>query len=170
MSQPPENPEPYGGIPGAPYGRQPYGADHYGQPGYGQYGQYQPYAQDPYADPAHGPGAQRYGMPAFGAQGYGAQQFGVQPYEPPQFGMQPYAQAARKEPALSLLASFFLPGLGSMINGEGGKGAGIMILWMFGLLLSVVLIGVPIAFGAWVWGMVDGYSGAQRHNARHGLS
>lgn len=159
MTGPYEHPEPHEERPGAPYGRQPYGPSPYGYgtPGFSQPG----YPESGYPQP---------GYQAFGTSSFGAQQFGMQPYEPPQFGMQPYAQAARKEPALSLLASFFLPGLGSMINGEVGKGAGIMILWMFGLLLSVVLIGVPIAFGAWVWGMVDGYSGAQRHNARHGLS
>ena len=156
MTQPPEFPEPYDGIRGAPYGRRSHEADPYGQAGYGQF---QPYAQDPYADPARGQGVQPYGMSAFGASSY----------EQQRFSMQPYGQASRKEPVLSLLASFFIPGLGTIINGEGGKGAGIMILYFFGLLLSVVLIGVPIAFGAWIWGMVDGYSGAQKHNARHGL-
>lgn len=158
MSQPPENPEPYEGSPGAPYGQNPYGADPYGRGGY------EPYARDPYADPAAGQDAQRYGMP-----GFGGQQYGVQPYDQQRFAMQPYAQVSRKEPVLSLLLSFFLPGLGTMVNGEGGKGGAILLVWLLGVALSVVLIGVPIAFGAWVWGMVDGYSGAQRHNARHGI-
>src|SRR3954463_12953901 len=47
-----------------------------------------------------------------------------------------YAQVAPKNPALSLLASFFLPGLGSMINGDVAKGVGILI----GYLISCVLV------------------------------
>ncbi len=41
-------------------------------------------------------------------------------------------QVAPKNPALALLVSFFVPGLGSMVNGEVGKGVGILI----GYLLS----------------------------------
>src|SRR5699024_11625253 len=68
-----------------------------------------------------------------------------------------------------LVLSFLLPGLGTMINGQAGKGVGIMVGYFLGALLSVILIGLPIMFGFWVWGMVDAYSGAKEHNARHGF-
>jgi TM2 domain-containing membrane protein YozV len=76
---------------------------------------------------------------------------------------------APKNPAISLIVSFFIPGVGSMINGDSGIGVAILLLWLAGLGLSVFLIGVPLAIGAWIWGMIDAYQGAQRWNARHGI-
>ncbi|MEO7058099.1 MAG: hypothetical protein ABI083_00105 [Lapillicoccus sp.] len=76
---------------------------------------------------------------------------------------------APKSPALALLASFFLPGLGSMLNGEGAKGAGILVGYLVCIPLTLVIIGIPGMIGFWVWGMVDGYQGAQRWNARYGI-
>jgi TM2 domain-containing membrane protein YozV len=80
-----------------------------------------------------------------------------------------YAAVAPKNPGIALLASFFIPGLGTIMNGETGKGVGILIGYFVALLLSLVLIGIPFAFGLWIWGMVDGYQGAQKWNARHGI-
>lgn len=83
----------------------------------------------------------------------------------------PYAMvptAPRKEPVLSLLVSFFLPGVGSMINGDVGRGVGILILYGVGLLLSVVLVGLPLVLAAWVWGLVDAYQGAVAYNRQQG--
>lgn len=97
-----------------------------------------------------------------------AQQPYVQPYGQP-FG-QPYPyQVAPKSPGIALLASFFIPGLGSMIVGRGGVGAGILIGYVIGLFFSFILIGLPFVFGFWIWGMVDAYTGAQNWNARHGI-
>ena len=56
-----------------------------------------------------------------------------------------------------------------MLNGETGKGIGILAGYLVALLLSLVLIGIPIVIGLWIWGMVDAYSGAQKWNARHGI-
>lgn len=77
-------------------------------------------------------------------------------------------QAPRKEPALGLVASFFIPGLGSIINGDVGRGVGILIGYVVGVLLSVILIGIPVALGLWIWGMVDGYQGAVARNRLNG--
>lgn len=164
----PENPESadsYDAVAGAPYGRQPFVGDGQapfgeparpGVPGYPRpLGQYGPYQADPYQAAAFG------GMYPHGA---------MQPYAPYPPGS-PYApaqRAPRKDPALMLVLSFFLPGLGTIVNGQGGKGVGIMLGYFLGALLSIILIGLPIMFGFWVWGMVDAYSGAKEHNARHG--
>lgn len=131
-------------------------------------GQYpgQPYGTPPY-------GTQPYGTPMYGAQPFGAQAYGVQPYGAQPYGaVQPYGQfppAARKDPALMLVASLIIPGLGTILNGQPGKGIGILVGYLFGVVLSIVLIGIPIMIGFWVWGMVDAYNGAKDHNARHGL-
>src|ERR1700693_5613133 len=76
---------------------------------------------------------------------------------------------APKNPAISLLVSFFVPGVGSMINGDTGTGVVILVLYAVGILSSVILIGIPIFIGAWIWGLIDAYQGAQRWNAAHGI-
>jgi len=76
---------------------------------------------------------------------------------------------APKNPAVSLIVSFFIPGVGSMINGDVGTGIAILVLYIVGWVLAIGLIGIPLAIGAWIWGMVDAYRGAQRWNARHGI-
>jgi TM2 domain-containing membrane protein YozV len=74
-----------------------------------------------------------------------------------------------KNPGVSLLASFFIPGLGSMINGDVGKGIVILLCYIVSVLLAFVLIGIPGVFGFWIFGMVDAYNGAKIWNARHGI-
>jgi TM2 domain-containing membrane protein YozV len=76
---------------------------------------------------------------------------------------------APKNPAVSLIVSFFIPGVGSMINGDIGTGVAILVLYIVGIGLAVFLIGIPIMIAAWIWGMIDAYQGAQRWNARHGI-
>jgi TM2 domain-containing membrane protein YozV len=76
---------------------------------------------------------------------------------------------APKNPAVSLIVSFLIPGVGSMINGDTGIGVTILVLYILGWVLAVFLIGIPLAIGAWIWGMIDAYQGAQRWNARHGI-
>ena len=81
---------------------------------------------------------------------------------------QGYAVAA-KNPGVSLIASFFLPGLGTMLNGEVGKGVGILVGYFACLFLFFLIVPLLAAVGIWVWGMVDAYQGAQRWNRQHGI-
>jgi TM2 domain-containing membrane protein YozV len=74
-----------------------------------------------------------------------------------------------KTPALSLLVSFFIPGVGSMMNGDTTTGVVILTLFVVSVAASFLLIGLPFALGLWIWGMIDAYQGAQRWNARHGI-
>ena len=82
--------------------------------------------------------------------------------------MQPMT-VAPKNPALSVLLSIFIPGLGSMVNGNVGTGVAILILNIIGWMLAIVLIGIPLAIGTWIWGLVDAYRSAQRRNRSHGI-
>lgn len=92
-----------------------------------------------------------------------------QPYPQPAPGY----QVAPKNAGIALLVSFFIPGVGSMMNGEAGKGAGILLGWMMGLLLTATLffaiIGLPLCFGMWLLGLIDAYQGAQSWNRKHGV-
>jgi TM2 domain-containing membrane protein YozV len=81
----------------------------------------------------------------------------------------PPGYVAPKSPGLSLLASFFIPGLGSIINGDVGKGLVIMLGYFVSCLLVIILVGILGVVGFWVWGLVDAYQGARLWNARHGL-
>lgn len=88
----------------------------------------------------------------------------------PQYGYPtPPMQVAPKSPGVAMLASFFFPGLGSLMNGNVGKGIGIFIGYFISWILTLVLIGLFGVFGFWVWGMVDAYQGAKRWNAAHGI-
>jgi TM2 domain-containing membrane protein YozV len=99
---------------------------------------------------------------------YGVDRQGAGPHAswaapPPGYAVAP------KNAAVSLLASFFLPGLGTMINGEVGKGVGILASYVVCLCLFFLIVPLLAAFGIWVWGMMDAYQGAQQWNRRHGI-
>jgi TM2 domain-containing membrane protein YozV len=76
---------------------------------------------------------------------------------------------APKNPAVSLIASFFIPGLGSMLNGDVGRGIGILVGYFVCIFLFFLIVPLLVAVGLWVWGMVDAYQGAQQWNRRHGI-
>lgn len=76
---------------------------------------------------------------------------------------------APKNPAVSVLLSLFIPGLGSMVNDNASTGVTILILNIIGWMLAIILIGIPLAIGTWIWGLVDAYKSAQRWNRAHGI-
>lgn len=105
------------------------------------------------------------------------QPYTAQSYSPPAYSAQstspPPGQspAKRKEPLLSLILSFFIPGLGQVYNGQLLKGVIILVLyvalWMISGVLMFVLIGfctmvLPVL--VWLYAMYDGYSVANRIN------
>jgi TM2 domain-containing membrane protein YozV len=142
-----------------------------------QYGDYQPpaaqYGVQPAAQP---PAIPQYGVqPA--AQPPAVPQYGVYPPAqypmvqqqtgyPQQYG---YTQVAPKNPGLSLLASFFIPGLGTLINGNAGLGIAIFVAYCFAWLTTMILIGFVLLPAVWVWGMIDAYQGAKKWNTAHGI-
>ena len=113
-----------------------------------------------YPVPAMGPPA----VPNYAPPGYPQQ-----PHNAPQGYSAPYGMVMPKNPAVSLIVSFFIPGVGSMINGDTGKGVGILIGYLISWVLIIVIIGIFGVIGFWVWGMVDAYSGAVNWNRRHGI-
>lgn len=113
--------------------------------------QFQPPPQQAY--PVAGPPPGYYGQPPAYQQPFG--------YPPP--------MVAPKSPGVAVLASFFLPGLGSMISGNGGIGALILILYLVSWVLTLILIGFVGVFGFWIWGMVQAHSDAVSWNRSHGI-
>lgn len=102
-------------------------------------------------------------------QGHGPPHQGYAP--PPHGGPPPVFAPPRKDPAVSLLVSFFVPGVGSMMNGDVGEGVAFLGAYALGLVLLACLgwllvgfIGLPIMVGAWIWSMIHAYQGAQMYN------
>ncbi len=157
-----QDPEPTQPL-GQPWNQPPPQAPQPPQPPLPPPTQYLPQAQPP------APYAQRQPAPY-------PQQPPAPPYGPPPgyYGQvpMPYGRpmvVAPKSPGVALLASFFIPGLGTMINGEAGKGIGILAGYLVSLLFVLVVIGIFGVIGFWVWGMVDAYQGARKWNLRHGI-
>ncbi|GAA6527661.1 DUF2510 domain-containing protein [Intrasporangium sp. DVR] len=88
----------------------------------------------------------------------------------PRSGFAAHGLVAPKNPALSLVASFLVPGLGSMLNGDVARGLRILVGYAVSWLLIIVFVGIFGVLGFWIWGMVDAYQGAHAWNARHGFS
>ncbi len=74
-----------------------------------------------------------------------------------------------KNPGLALVASFFIPGLGSLMNGRVASGIAIFAMYFISFGLMVVAIGFITAPAVWVVGMWDAYTSAKEWNARHGI-
>ena len=120
-------------------------------------------------------------QPQYGGQPtYGGQPQYPQHYEQPREQLPmyvasphlPYGQpmvVAPKNPGLSVLASFFLPGLGSIINGDVGKGIGIMVGYFVCWATFWMVLPLVGCLGFWIWGMVDANTGARDWNTRHGI-
>lgn len=128
---------------------------------YPQQGPQPPYqAQTPYPTP-----------PTMGPQGAYPSHPNQGPYPPGGYYQQPYPgmMVAPKSPGIAVLASFFIPGLGSMISGRGGLGALILCLYIVSWILTLVLIGFLGVFGFWIWGMIQGYNDAVAWNRGHGI-
>ena len=81
---------------------------------------------------------------------------------------QPYIQP--KNPAVAVVASLLLPGLGSMISGNAGIGVLILCLYIVSFFFWLLfLIGVPFTIGFWIWGMVQAHADAVKWNRQHGI-
>jgi TM2 domain-containing membrane protein YozV len=81
----------------------------------------------------------------------------------------PPAVVHPKNPAVGVIVSALLPGVGSMVVGRAGMGVMIMLSYIIGWALTPVVIGFPIVFVVWIWGMIDAYQGAVKWNQAHGI-
>lgn len=70
----------------------------------------------------------------------------------------------RKEPILSLILSFFIPGLGQIYNGQATKGIVLIIAAVISVVLATVCIGGLTYLLVWLYAMFDAYVTAERIN------
>jgi TM2 domain-containing membrane protein YozV len=78
-------------------------------------------------------------------------------------------QVLPKNPAVALIVSVFLPGVGSMISGQAAIGTLILISYIVGWILTLFIVGFIIVPAVWIWGLVHAYQSAQRWNRDHGF-
>lgn len=87
-----------------------------------------------------------------------AQQYGVQPVI-----VQPHS------PGLAVVASFFFPGLGSMLNDQVGKGVLILCCYIVAAITCLIVIGFLLTPAVWIWGMIAANNDARNWNRAHGI-
>ena len=73
----------------------------------------------------------------------------------------PVAWQPRRISSGQAVASMFLnamvcPGVGSLVGGKTGTGLAQLCLFLVGLPLAVIAVGLPLVLGAWVWGIATG--------------
>ncbi len=92
------------------------------------------------------------------------------PAVPPAYG-QPmaYHQVQPHSAALAVVASFFIPGLGSMLNEQVGKGVLILCCYFVAVISCFILIGFIAAPAVWIWGMVAANNDVHQWNRAHGI-
>jgi TM2 domain-containing membrane protein YozV len=56
----------------------------------------------------------------------------------------------------AMVLNVFIPGSGSLVAGRVGIGVTQLVLWIIGIPLSFVLIGLPMVLTAWIWSLVTG--------------
>ena len=75
-----------------------------------------------------------------------------------------------KSPALAVLLSFLLPGLGQIYNDQAQKGIYFLVAAVVSSILIVLLIGLLTTPVIWIWSMVDAYQVADRKNKAMGAA
>jgi TM2 domain-containing membrane protein YozV len=80
-----------------------------------------------------------------------------------------YHQVQPHSAGLAVVASFFIPGLGSMLNDQVGKGIGILAAYIVSVILVFFLVGIIAAPAVWIWGMVAANNDAHKWNRAHGI-
>jgi TM2 domain-containing membrane protein YozV len=78
-------------------------------------------------------------------------------------------QVQPRSAVLAVVASFFIPGLGSMLNEQVAKGVWILIGYIVSAVLCIVLIGFLLAPAVWIYGMITASNDAHKWNQAHGI-
>jgi len=55
-----------------------------------------------------------------------------------------------------ILNILVLPGLGSIVGGRTETGVWQLVLFLLSIPLMFILVGIPLAIGVWIWGVVTG--------------
>lgn len=64
----------------------------------------------------------------------------------------------RKDPAVAVLLSVVVPGLGQFYNGDSKKGVVMLGAFCVSALFAALLIGIPGVIGVWIWSVLDSHN------------
>ncbi len=73
----------------------------------------------------------------------------------------------QKSSGLAAVLSFFITGLGQIYNGQIFKGIILMLIQLVNGALTVILIGYLFLPIVWLYGVINAYRAAERHNRRN---
>jgi len=76
------------------------------------------------------------------------------------------AQDFAKDPAIAVVCSFLVCGLGHVYVGDYAKGFALMIVYGIAWLLTGILIGFLLVPVLWVYGLWSAHHDAVEHNER----
>jgi TM2 domain-containing membrane protein YozV len=80
-------------------------------------------------------------------------------------GVRVQSPAEIRNPGVSLILSFFIPGLGQLYNGQITKGLIFIAIGFFLALTVILLIGIMLYPLFWIYNMYDAYDTAKKVNA-----
>jgi TM2 domain-containing membrane protein YozV len=83
----------------------------------------------------------------------------------PKCGVRIQPPAEIRNPGVSLILSFFIPGLGQLYNGQITKGLIFIAIGFFLALTIILLIGIILYPLFWIYNMYDAYDTAKKVNA-----
>jgi hypothetical protein len=91
------------------------------------------------------------------------------PYVPVAQNQSPHRLYAHKNEVLYAFGGLFFPGLVLLLMGQKKLGIIILCCWLASIALSIVLIGIPLLVGTYIWSVIACYREARRQNEAHGF-
>ena len=76
---------------------------------------------------------------------------------------------AHKNEVLYAFGGLFFPGLVLLLMGQKKLGIIMLCCWLASIALSIVLIGIPLLVGTYIWSVIACYREARRQNEAHGF-
>jgi TM2 domain-containing membrane protein YozV len=55
-----------------------------------------------------------------------------------------------------LLNIIIMPGIGTLIGGKTREGVWQLVLFWIGIILLIILVGIPLIIISWIWALISG--------------
>lgn len=91
------------------------------------------------------------------------------PYVPVGQNQSAHKLYAHKNEVLYAFGGLFFPGLVLLLMGQKKLGIIMLCCWLASIALSIVLIGIPLLVGTYIWSVIACFREARRQNEAHGF-
>lgn len=91
------------------------------------------------------------------------------PYVPAGQNQSPHKLYAHKNEVLYAFGGLFFPGLVLLLMGRKKLGIIMLCCWLASIALSIVLIGIPLLVGIYIWSVIACFREARTQNEAHGF-